>query len=92
MSEKQVKISLQTEVVLSLKTIATVFISVGTLLWGAYEFVLDKRLGTLEEDVHGVELKIDKVYDHMIGIGGATNDDVKSAETPIEEDENKGTL
>ena len=83
-------ISLQSKFVFTLKTIATVFITIGRMLWGFHTFVLDKRLENLEEDIESVEGKIDKVYDHMIGIGGA-NKNIETAETPIEE-ENKGTL
>lgn len=84
------KISMQTEIVLTIKTILTIILSAGSLLWGAYEFVLDKRLADIEDDVHTVEQKIDKVYDHMIGIGQSNA--VKRLDEPAKEDTTKGGL
>ncbi len=84
------EISLQSKFVFTFKTIITVFITIGSMLWTYHTFVLDKQFEHLEEDMDKVELKIDKVYDHMIGIGGA-NDDVESAEEQVEK-ENEGSL
>ena len=84
------KISLQSKFVFTLKTIVTVAVTIIGIFWGYHEWVLDKRLSHIEEEVHDVELKIDKVYDHMIGIGGA-NENIESAEKPTEK-ENEGSL
>ena len=92
MATGNTNISLQSKFVFTLKTIATVFVTIASMLWGFHTFVLDKRLENLEEDIENVEGKIDKVYDHMIGIGGTNNDKVIKAESPIEEDKTKGSL
>ena len=91
MASGNTKISLQTEIIITLKTIITTFITIGGLFWGYHEWVLDKRLESIEGEVNQVELKIDRVYDHMIGMGGA-HDHIETAEKPMESDENKGNL
>jgi hypothetical protein len=88
---KKARITLQTEIVFTLKTIITVIISIGSLLWGYHEFVLDKQLIGFDEDLERVEEKLDKVYDHMIGIG-SSNKETKPAIEPIESDETEGRL
>jgi len=84
-------ISLQSKFVFTFKTIITVFVTIGSMLWGYHKFVLSPHIEDMHKDVDKIEHKIDKVYDHMIGIGGAEKH-VESAERPVESDENQGTL
>jgi len=84
-------ISLQSKFVFTFKTIVTVFLTIGSMLWTYHTFVLSPQIEDVHDDVDKIETKIDKVYDHMIGIGGA-NKDVESAENPTESTESQGTL
>ena len=87
----ETKISLQSKFVFTFKKIITVFITICCILWTYHTFLLEKQFNHLEEDMNKVENKIDKVYDHMIGIGGA-NENVESAEKPTESTDSQGTL
>ena len=91
MAESGNTISLQSKFVFTFKTIVTVFITIGSMLWGYHKFVLSPHIEDMHDDVDKIELKIDKVYDHMIGIGGA-NKDVESAEEEEDSNESQGNL
>ena len=85
------EISLQSKFVFTFKTIVTVFITIGSMLWTYHTFVLSPQIEDMHEDVDKIELKIDKVYDHMIGIGGA-NENIDSAEQPVDSNDSQGNL
>jgi len=84
------EITLQSKFVLTFKTIITVIVTIGSMLWTYHTFVLEKQFEHLEKDVNKVEKKIDKVYDHMIGIG-QTNA-LEKVENAVEEDDTQGSL
>lgn len=85
-------ITLQSKFVFTFKTIITVFVTIGSMLWTYHEFVLSPQIEDFKEDVNKVELKIDKIYDHMIGMGSSATEEITSAEKPVETTENQGTL
>jgi hypothetical protein len=83
-------ISLQSKFVFTFKTILTVAGTLISVLWTYHQFVLSPQFDDMHEDVDKIELKIDKVYDHMIGIGDSKS--LESAEKPTEATDNQGTL